>query len=215
MSTTITVIGGTGYVGGHVVAEAASRGHAVTVVSRRAPAEPVAGDAYVQGAGDDAAVVAAAIADADAVVAALSPRGDMAGRLVEVYRGIADAATAAGKRLIVVGGFNGLRESEGGPRFAESIPADWPYRAEALEAVDVLDWLQSAAPAGLDWTFVSPAAVFGAYAPGERTGVYRVGGEVSIGGHESTLSGADLGVAIVDAVERGEHRGGAHVGVVN
>ena len=209
----ITVIGGTGYVGGNIVAEAADRGHEVVAVSRTAPAEPVSGVDYRQGSADDATVVADAIADADAVVASLSPRGDMAGRTLAAYQGIADAALASGTRLIVIGGFNGLRESEGGPRFADSLDPEWPYRDEALEAVEVLDWLQSDAPEGLDWTFVSPAAVFGAFAPGERTGNYRISGEVSLGGQESTLSGPDLGVALVDAIEQDSHRG--HIGVVN
>jgi putative NADH-flavin reductase len=211
----ITVIGGTGYVGANIAAEAAARGHEVVVVSRSAPAAPIAGVEYRHGSADDAALVADAIAGTDAVVASLSPRGDMAGRTVGIYQGIADAAAAAGTRLIVIGGFNGLRESEGGPRFADSLDPEWPYRDEALEAVAVLDWLQSSAPDGLDWTFVSPAAVFGGYAPGERTGKYQVSGEVSIGGQSSSLSGADLGVALVDAIERGEHGGGVHIGVVN
>lgn len=213
--SSITVIGGTGYVGANIVTEAAARGHDVVALSRSTPTEPVDGVDYRQGSAADAALVAEAIAGADAVVASLSPRGDMAGRTLEIYQAIAAAAVAEDTRLIVIGGFNGLRESEGGPRFADSLDPDWPYRDEALEATAVLDWLQASAPAGLDWTFVSPAAVFGAFAPGERTGQYRVSGEVSIGGQESSLSGPDLGVALVDAIERGEHGGGVHIGVVN
>lgn len=211
----ITVIGGTGYVGEHVVTEAVGRGHEVVVVSRTAPASPVAGAQYRHGSADDADFVARVLDGADAVVASLSPRGDMAGRTLAIYQGLADAAVQGGARLIVIGGFNALRESEGGPRFVATMDADSPYRDEALEAVAVLDWLQTSAPAGLDWTFVSPAAIFGSFAPGERTGTYRVGGEVSIGGSSSSLSGPDLGIALVDAIERGEHRGGVHVGVVN
>lgn len=211
----IAVIGGTGYVGGNIVAEAAARGHEVVVLSRKAPAEPVAGVEYRNGSAEDAAVVADVIAGADAVVASLSPRGDMAGRTVGIYQGIADAALAEGTRLIVIGGFNGLRESEGGPRFAASLDESFPFLDEALEATAVVEWLQADAPAGLAWTFVSPAAVFGAFAPGERTGSYRISGDVSLGGAESSLSGADLGVAIIDIIERGEHAGGEHIGVVN
>ncbi|MBO9579030.1 MAG: NAD(P)H-binding protein, partial [Microbacteriaceae bacterium] len=195
------------------VAEAAARGHDVVAVSRTAPSAPVAGVDYRQGSAADRELVADAIAGADAVVASLSPRGDMAGRTLGIYQDVADAALAAGARLIVIGGFNALRTEEGGPRFAASLDDSFPFKDEALEAVSVLDWLQSDAPEGLDWTFVSPAATFGAYAPGERSGRYRLGGEVSIDGYASTLSGADIAVALVDAIEQDAHRG--HIGIVN
>ena len=51
------------------------------------------------------------------------------------------------------------------------------FRAEARTKVGVLDALRDAAE-DLDWFMVSPAAGYGAYAPGERTGSYRVGGDV-------------------------------------
>jgi len=77
----VTVFGGTGYTGTNIVREAASRGHSVISVSRRKPKEPVEGVQYEVGAVEQLAP--RVIAGADAVVAALSPRGDMAGRLVE------------------------------------------------------------------------------------------------------------------------------------
>jgi len=211
--STITVIGGTGYAGSNVVAEAAGRGLTVRSVSRKAPAEPVEGVDYRLGSLADAGFVADAIAGADAVVAALSPRGDMAGRVAPLYRELAAAAAASGARLIVIGGFNGLRAEAGGPRYAAGLTDDFPFKAEAQEMTDVLEWLQSDAPAGLDWTFVSPPAAFGGYAPGERTGAYRVGGEVSLAGDAGAISGADFATAIVDAIERGEHGGGVHIGL--
>ncbi len=212
--SSITVIGGTGYAGSNVVAEAAARGHTVTSVSRSAPAEPVAGVDYRHGSVDDAAVLTEAIAGADAVVAALSPRGELTGRIGAAYEQVAAAAAAAGARLIVVGGFNSLRPADGEPQFAAAL-GDEPYAPEARELNDVLAWLRTSAPAGLDWTFISPAAEFGAYNPGPRTGVYRVGDSVALfdADGKSQLSGPDLGVAIVDAIERGEHGAGKHIGV--
>lgn len=41
----ITVLGGTGYAGSAIVAEAASRGHQVVAVARRRPPSPGAGHA--------------------------------------------------------------------------------------------------------------------------------------------------------------------------
>ena len=80
---TIVVFGGTGYTGGNIVREAASRGHQVIAVSRSQPKERIEGVRYEIGAADD--VASRLVPGADVVVAALSPRGDMAGRLVEVY----------------------------------------------------------------------------------------------------------------------------------
>jgi len=210
--SSITVIGGTGYAGSNIVAEAAARGHRVTAISRNAPAEPVAGVEYRQGSVADAGFAAEAVAGADVVVAGLSPRGDMVGKVAPLYRELAAAAAASGARFIAIGGFNGLRAEEGGPRYAAGLTDDFPFKDEALEMTDVVEWLQAEAPAGLNWTFVSPPAVFGAFAPGERTGAYRVGGDVSLAGDAGSISGPDFAVAIVDAIERGEPGGGAHIG---
>ena len=46
---TIIVFGGTGYTGGNIVREAASRGHHVISMSRSEPAEPVEGVTYETG----------------------------------------------------------------------------------------------------------------------------------------------------------------------
>ena len=79
---TIVVFGGTGYTGGSVAREAAARDHHVISVSRSEPQEPVDGVRYEVGSVSE--VAARVVPGADVVVAALSPRGDMAGRLVEV-----------------------------------------------------------------------------------------------------------------------------------
>ena len=44
--TRIAVIGGTGYAGSHIVAEAVSRGHTVVSVARKVPAERIEGVTY-------------------------------------------------------------------------------------------------------------------------------------------------------------------------
>src|SRR3954451_16990634 len=103
----IVVFGGTGYTGGNVVHEAASRGHQVVSVSRSEPKDPVGGVRYETG--DVEQVAERVVPEADAVVAALSPRGDMSGRLVHVYRDLALRAAEAGARYVQVGGFSSLR----------------------------------------------------------------------------------------------------------
>lgn len=208
--STITVIGGTGYTGSNLVSEAVRRGHGATAFSRNPPSDPVAGARYVQGTGPEGSAL---VTGSDVVIATLSPRGDSQGTLLATYQALATAAVEHGVRLIIVGGFSSLRPAPGEPRFVEG-DLDPQFAPELLEMDSVREWLQSAAPAGLDWTFVSPASGYGSWAPGTRTGHYRVGGEIALfdaDGH-SEISGADLAVAIIDEIEQPAHRG-EHIGV--
>lgn len=207
----VVVFGGTGYTGSQVVREAASRGHRVTSVSRSEPTERVEGVRYELGKVED--VAARVVPGADVVVATLSPRGDTAGTLVGVYGELARLSAAAGARYVQVGGFSSLRPAPDQPRFAEGeIPEE--YRAEALEGEATRVLLAEHAPEGLDWLFVSPAGGYGSFAPGERTGSYRVGGEVALFDAEggSNVSGADFALAIVDEIEIPRHHR-EHIGV--
>lgn len=210
----IAVLGGTGYTGGNVVREAVARGHHVTAYSRHAPETPVEGAHYVQASMLEEGAIAAAIAGQDVVVETMSPRGELAGRLEGLIADAARLAPEQGARLIVVGGWSGLRPADGAPRFAEGgVPE--PFRAEAEELVRALEHLEQEAPADLDWLFVSPANVYGSYAPGEATGSYRLGGAVALPGEDgpTTLSGADFALAVVDEIERHDHTG--HINVAS
>lgn len=212
--TTITVLGGTGYTGAHIVDEAARRGHAVRSISRSIPQQPREGVDYRSLSLTDAGARAEAIEGSDVVIAALSPRGDLEDGLPEIYLDLARRAAAAGVRLGMIGGFSSLRPSEGAPRFAEGDDIPQEFAREVRTMNEVLEWLLAEAPAELDWFFVSPAQVYGSYAPGDRTGDYRTGGEVAFFDSDgsSALSGADMGVAIVDEIESPKHRR-AHVSV--
>lgn len=210
---TIVVVGGTGYTGAHIAREAASRGHAVVSVSRSEPAERAPGVRYELGPVEE--VAPRVVPGADVVVAALSPRGDMAGRLVEVYAELARLSAEAGARYLQVGGFSSLRPAPGAPRFVEGdIPAE--YRDEALEGEATRVMLVETAPEDLDWLFLSPAGAYGAFAPGEATGRYRVGDEVALSDADgaSAVSGADFALAVVDEIERPAHHR-AHIGIVS
>lgn len=203
----IVIFGGTGYAGSAIVREAVERGHEVVSVSRSVPGKKVAGVNYITGSVSDVSVREQAINGADVIVGALSPRGDVQGKLVGMYHDVATETATAGARFIVIGGFGSLRSAEGAPRFVErdDFPAD--YRAESQELATFLEELQTAASEGLDWLYVSPAATFGAFNPGEKTGNYRIGGEIALFDEkgESNLSGADLAVAIVDEIETPAH----------
>lgn len=202
----LTVIGGTGFAGAAIVAEAARRGHEVTAISRQAPAEPIAGVTYIEGSALDGAVRNRAFDGADAVVTATSPRGDMAQGQLELIEALANKAAVTGARLIVIGGFSSLRPAPGEPRFIEGFVPE-AFRAEAQTGHASLELLKSE-PEQLDWTFISPAQVFGSYAPLPATGAYRIGGEVALVDAEgnSRLSAGDLALAVVDLIEAGTHR---------
>lgn len=208
---TIVVFGGTGYTGGNIVREAASRGHHVIAVSRTEPAEPIEGVAYE--AGSVEALAPRLVSGADVVVASLSPRGDMAGRLVGIYRELARLCAQAGSRYVQIGGFSSLRPAPGAPRFTEGeIPEQ--FRDEALEGDATRAMLVEEATSDLDWLFVSPAGSYGAWAAGERTGEYRVGDEVALFDEEgeSAISGADFALAVVDEIDTPAHHR-SHIGV--
>ena len=64
----IAVIGGTGYAGRHIVAEAAGRGHTVLSVARRVAGERVPGVTYVEGTLLDVPSLLAELQGVDAAV---------------------------------------------------------------------------------------------------------------------------------------------------
>ncbi|AXL12854.1 NAD-dependent epimerase/dehydratase family protein [Microbacterium foliorum] len=202
----IVVLGGTGYAGRHIVAEAVNRGHEVIAVSRSTPSDAVQGASYVQGSALEKGSLASAFDGADAVVSALSPRGDMTDRVLDALRVVIAELDGARTRLGVVGGAGGSLVAPGGPRLFD---LDFPeeYKHEAQVGIDSLALLEST-DESLDWFFVHPAEVFGPWAEGERTGHYRDGGDVIVRDDEgkSFISGADFAVAVVDEIERPAHR---------
>ncbi|MFI8632355.1 NAD(P)-dependent oxidoreductase [Microbacterium sp. NPDC077663] len=203
--TDITVIGGTGYAGAAIVKEAVTRGHRVTSLSRSLPADRIDGATYVQG---DARDAADAIAGAQVVVGALSPRAGTEGTLVATYTAIAEQAAAAGARLLIIGGFGSLRPAPGAPRFAEGDQMPPEVIVEAREVNSVLTALESGAPVSLDWVFISPAAVFGGYTPqGDPHGTYRTSTGIALFDEQgnSAIEGADFALAVVDEIEKAEH----------
>ncbi|MEO8529174.1 MAG: NAD(P)H-binding protein, partial [Pseudolysinimonas sp.] len=177
---------------------------------RSASSSSVEGVEYVTGSALDAAVLDAVLPGRDAVVSAISPRGDMAQQLDAVIDGLIarlsdpDIST----RLGFVGGASSLQTEEGGPTLWEvskdHVPAD--VKPEVETGMRVLEALK-ATPESLDWFYVSPPRDFGSWLGTPSKGQYRLGGDVLLtdadGG--STISAADLAIAIVDEIENGAH----------
>ncbi len=203
--TRIAVIGGTGYAGGHIVAEAAERGHTVVSVARKLPAERVDGATYVEGTLLDAPALVAELEGVEVVVFATSPRGEMAGKMRDAVTELIRELPLS-VRVGVVGGAGGSLVAPGGPRVIDSgFPEE--IKPEAMEAIGILEDLQ-ADTTGREWFYIHPAGGFGAWAPGERTGSYRDGGDVIVTDDkgESFISGVDFAIAVLDEIESPKHR---------
>lgn len=206
---TITILGGTGYAGGAIVAEAAKRGHDVTAVSRTQPESPIDGVNYVTGSVLDPALLDATATDRDVVISALSPRGDMAGKVEGVLQDLATRLDGTPTRLAHVGGASSLQVEAGGPTLwdlsKDHVPAE--VRPEVETGIAILGDFRSS-PDSLDWFYVSPPEKFGSWESAPATGSYQLGGDVLVRNAEgeSKISAADLAVAIVDEIEQPKHR---------
>jgi putative NADH-flavin reductase len=204
----ITVLGGSGYAGAALVAEARKRGHEVTSVSRSAPASPVDGVDHVQGSVLDAAVLDRVTEGRDVVVSALSPRGDMVGKVEGVVADLISRLAGTPTRLGFIGGASSLLTEEGGPRLwdvsKDHVPDE--VRPEVQTGLDTLALLEES-PESLDWFYVSPPEEFGSWLGTPSTGTYTLGGDVLLrdAGGKSTISADDLALAILDEIEAPAH----------
>ena len=213
---TISIIGGTGYAGGAIRDEALKRG---TFRDRRQPfgtrtrrgragcGRPGRAALVEQGNLHDPGLVQALADEAEVIVVAIPGREIDGQRLLDSLKPLADAAARTGTRLGFVGGAGSLLVTEGGPRLVDTPEFPEAHKNEALSHADVLEALRETGD-DVDWFYVSPAAGFGSYAPGEATGSYRVGGDVLVtdADGKSFISGADFALAFVDEIEQGRHR---------
>ncbi|MCW2793187.1 MAG: hypothetical protein JWO76_2285 [Nocardioides sp.] len=204
--STIVIFGGTGYAGGHIAREAVRRGHDVTSYTRSLPTTADEGVETLTGSLHDADLVARVAADADVVVVATHALGGDDPDLIDALPVLRAAATAGGSRLAFIGGAGSSLVAPGGPRLLDGDDFHEEWKPEATAHAQVLDALR-ADETSLDWFYVSPAALFGAWAPGEATGRYRTGGDVLVTKDDGTseISGADLAVAFVDEIEQPKH----------
>lgn len=196
----INLIGATGYVGSRILQEALHRGHAVTAWSRT-PGRLTPHPALNEGLADlgRPETLAAIFADGGTVVSAYNPGGPTG---PVGYANLIAAQANRTSRLVVVGGAGSL-EVAPGRRLVDEPDFPEAWRTGALATAAVLERLRQTPD--LDWTFISPAA---SLSPGERTGVYRTGGDVLLRDADgaSRISVEDLAVALIDEVETPRHR---------
>ncbi|RBP16857.1 hypothetical protein DFR50_104135 [Roseiarcus fermentans] len=192
----VALIGASGQAGSRILAELSARGHAITAIARhpdKIAALPgvtaVAGDVY------DQAGLVALIRGHDAVISSVHyTDSDPAGILAAVRE-------SGVKRYFVVGGAGSL-EVAPGVRLIDTPQFPELYRAEATKGGEFLELLRATA-GDLDWTFLSPAAMF---VPGERTGKFRVGKDQLLANDQgSSISFEDYAIAAVDELEKPAH----------
>ncbi|MDR5652351.1 NAD(P)-dependent oxidoreductase [Ruixingdingia sedimenti] len=191
----IALIGASGNAGSRILKELSDRGHAVTAIARH-PERIAALPGVTAAAGDvsDQPGLAALLRGHDAVISAVHFRAADAPRLVGAVR-------AAGvRRYLVVGGAGSL-EVAPGRRLIDTPDFPAAYRPEASAGLAFLEYLRTVAD--LDWTFLSPAAMF---VPGTRTGRFRLGKDDLIATPEgSSISFEDYAVALADELETPRH----------
>lgn len=205
--TTIAVFGATGYTGGHILAEAVSRGHRVIAIARDVSGvEPRDGVEARAGSLADSTFVSEVAAASDVLLVAVPTRAIDGFGLADAVPALLQASRDQHVRVGIVGGAGSTLQSDGGPRVLDSAEFPDAFKPEALAAAAVLEDLR--ASTGADWFVLSPAQGYGSYAPGERTGAYRSSDDVTVTDADgrSFISGEDFAIAIVDEVETPQHR---------
>ena len=192
----VALIGITGRVGSRVADELLKRGHQVTGIARNpADVNPQPGLTVKQGDATDPQALTPLLTGHDAVISASRFVSSDAKPLLSAVK---DAGVP---RLLVVGGAGSLLVAPGKmlidtPEFPDA------YKPEARAGVVFLDTLRQENV--LNWTFLSPAALF---EPGERTGTFRLGDDsllVDAGG-KSWISMEDYAIALADEIETPKH----------
>ena len=204
----IIVFGASGEVGRRLVAEAASRGHLVSAVSRRQPRPGTHGPSVatpirdVESAGDLKEV----IADHDLVISALKPRDGHEPKLVGLTAAVVQAAQAAGKRFIVVGGAAPLLVPDSPGHTVLTAPGFLPESALPIATAcqQQHDWILSRLDALS--SYLCPPAML---TPGMRIGSYRTGCDSLVVDEQgrSHISMEDFAVAALDEAEHPQHAG--------
>ncbi|NOR37503.1 MAG: NAD(P)H-binding protein [Woeseiaceae bacterium] len=210
----ILVYGATGKIGTHVVEEALQRGHLVTAVSRDPSRIKKQHENLTAITGDllDLQSIELLVEDKDIIIVSVrgmigkdkKPENTLqyiaARNIVGQLRGVGGGAA----RLIHVGG-SGSLEVEPGVLYADKIPRVFLPKSlehEIQGQILALEFLRTVND--IDWSYATPAKNF---TNGERTGEFRIGGDVLMEDDrgKSRISRADFAVALIDEAEKADH----------
>ena len=192
----IAIAGASGRAGSCITAELARRGHNVTGIARNSEKiAKLANVRAVSGDANDRAALAKLWAGHDAAVSSIHFLDSDAEALIGAAR---DSGVS---RYLVVGGAGSLEVAPGVPLVTTpNFPPQ--YKAEAEKGVAFLERLRQERQ--LNWTFLSPSALFEA---GNRTGKFRLGTDQLLvdSAGKSWISFEDFAVAMADEIERPAH----------
>jgi uncharacterized protein len=196
----VALVGATGNAGSRVLAELVRRGHSVAAIVRNAAQVPsLSGVEAKSGDVSDEKRLVALLKGNDAVISSVPFAKTDTGKLIGAVR-------ASGvPRYLVVGGAGSLEVALGkfplGLKLIDAPNFPEAHRQEAAVGCAFLEQLR--AETELDWTFLSPSAMF---VPGQRTGAFRLGTDLLLSNEQgSSISFEDYAVALVDELERPEH----------
>lgn len=195
----IAVIGANGKEGSLIVKEALDRGLDVTSIVRDAKKSPT--DKYI--VRDVYSLQADDVKDFDVLVDALGFFGPNVSEYVPATKHLIEVLNGTTTRLMVVGGAGSLYVDD---KHTKQLyqQADFPAAVKPLseEMGKSLDVLRASS---IDWTFISPAAMFDAQ--GKRTGKYILAGEELTFDQDgkSEISYADFAIAMVDEIIDNKH----------
>ncbi len=191
----VALIGASGNAGSRILTELIRRGHSVTAIARNpAKIPPHIGATAKAGDVFDQDGLAALLKGHDAVVSSVHFTASDPAKLLGAVR------ASAVRRYLVVGGAGSL---EAAPGLKVIDTPDFPpvYKNEAAAGVAFLDLLRGETE--LEWTFLSPSAMF---VPGERTGKFRLGTDrLLVSDQGSRISFEDYAVALVNELENPAH----------
>lgn len=191
----VALIGASGNAGSRILKELFDRGHDITAIARH-PEKIAALDGVrtVRADANDQQGLTEVLRGHDAVISSVFFTASDPHILISAVR-------AAGvKRYLVVGGAGSL-EVAPGQRLIDQPEFPDLYKPEASKGAEFLAVLKGVED--LDWTFLSPAALFVA---GERTGVFRLGTNTLLANENgSSISFEDYAIALVDELEKPAH----------
>lgn len=191
----VALIGASGNVGSRILDELVRRGHRVTAIARRATKiKQAAGVTPLVVDIADTLKLSDALRGHDAAISSVHFTASDPDKLIAAVK------AAEVRRYLVVGGAGSLEVAPG--KLLVDTP-DFPaqYRDEAMGGVTFLEKLRRTD--ALDWTFVSPSALF---MPGERTGKFRLATDQLLSDENgSRISFEDYAIAFVDELEQPRH----------
>ena len=191
----VVLVGASGNAGSRILKELSDRGHQFTAIARHP--EKIAKLPNVSAKKGD-------VFNKDELVSLLSGHYIVVSSVhftASDPQILIDAVKAAGaKRYLVVGGAGSL-EVAPGVKLIDTPEFPDAYKPEAAKGGKFLELLRQEKE--LDWTFLSPSALFTA---GARTGKFRLGKDQLLttdGG--SGISFEDYAIALVDEIEKPAH----------